>query len=35
MNQFVEKLKKYFDNNKSPIVYVNNALLGFYLCQSV
>ena len=26
---------KYFHNNKSLIVYVNNALLGFYLCQSV
>ena len=45
--QFVKKLKKYFnnnnDNNKSLrpsdwlclIVCVNHALLGFYLCQSI
>ena len=24
------KVKKVFNNNKGPIVYVNHALLGFY-----
>ena len=28
-------LKLYFHKNKSLIVYVNHALLGFYLCESV
>ena len=33
---FVKKLQKYFNNNKSLIVCVDNhALLGFYFCQSV
>ena len=27
--------KKFFNNNKSIIVCVNNKLLDFYLCQSV
>ena len=27
-------LMQYFSNNKTLIVYVNHALLGFYLCQS-
>ena len=25
--------KLYFNNNESLIVYINHALLGFYLCQ--
>ena len=29
------KAKKYFNNNKSLIVYINHALLGFYLCHYV
>ena len=29
------KAKKYFNNNKSLIVYVNHALLGFCFCYSV
>ena len=29
------KAKNYFNNNKSLIVYVNHAWLGFYLCLSV
>ena len=28
------KNQNFFNNNKSLIVYVNPALLGFYLCQS-
>ena len=28
------KIKTVFNKNKSLIVYVNQALLGFYLCQS-
>ena len=30
----MSELRLYFDNNKSLIVYVNHALLGFYLSQS-
>ena len=28
------KIKTVFNKNKSLIVHVNQALLGFYLCQS-
>ena len=35
MNNLLKDKKENSNNNKSLIVYVNHALLGFYLCQSV
>ena len=34
MNNLLE-FRKYFNDNKSLIVYVNYASLGFYVCYSV
>ena len=33
LNLLMMKQKMYFNNNKSLIVYINYALLVFYLCQ--
>ena len=33
--QWISELRKYFNNSKSLIAYVNHALLGFYSCQSM